>query len=103
MSEDPIRRGQRWKAFNEEEGGIRDMIAEIQTTYTGRIIALEPWETAKIAKLAMAIKVTEQLGILVQEIIAGGTVEQAARNRRDRIEALPERKRKLLDYIGVPQ
>jgi hypothetical protein len=29
MSEDPIRRGARWKLFLEEEGGLNDMLAVI--------------------------------------------------------------------------
>ena len=54
MSEDPIRRGARWKLFLEEEGGVADMLAEIRQTYLERIAAADPSDTGKLQVLAMA-------------------------------------------------
>lgn len=99
MNEDPIQRGRRWAAFYEEDGGLRDMLDALGTTYIERMSALEPWDTEKLAKLAMANKIAKQLDGFVMEIIGSGDVAAAAKRHREKIEALPLRKRRLLGYL----
>lgn len=98
MRENDTARGRRWAAFYEEEGGLRDMLALIRSTYVERMSDLEPWETDKLAKLAMAGKIAGQLDGLILSIINDGRIEEAATEHRRKIEALPARKRKLLGW-----
>lgn len=97
MSDDPIRRAQRWRAFYEEEGGLRDMIDEIGRAYLLRMASVEPWETGKLSKLAMAHKITEQLDGFVQAVFLDGAVAEQAKRHAEKIEALPERKRRWIE------
>lgn len=99
MTEDALQRGRRWVAFYEEEGGLRDMLDLIGQTYISRMSDIEPWETNKLAKLAMANKIAAQLRGLVLDVIGSGDIAAAAKKRREQIEALPERKRRLLGLM----
>ena len=94
--EDALQRGRRWAAFYEEEQGLSDMLDLIGSTYIRRMSAVEPWETDKLTKLAMANKITDQLRGLVKEIIVSGEIAAAAKRHADKIEQLPMRKRRLL-------
>jgi hypothetical protein len=98
MSDDALQRGRRWSAFYEEEGGLRDMIAALGTVYIERMSTVEPWETDKLSKLAMANKITKQLDGFILEVIGTGNVAAAAKRHREQIEALPARKRRLLGF-----
>jgi len=97
MTVDPVVRAQRWREFYEEEGGLRDMLAEIRNAYLLRMADVEPWETGKLAKLAIAHKVSEQVDGFVASIFADGAVELNARHHANRIADLPERKRRWLE------
>lgn len=99
MTDDALQRGRRWKAFYEEDGGLRDMLDTLGETYLDRMSSVEPWETDKLAKLAMANKITKQLKGLVVDIIGRGDVAAAASKHREQIEALPLRKRRLLGLM----
>lgn len=99
MTEDAMQRGRRWSAFYEEEGGLRDMLDLIGETYIARMSDIEPWETSKLAKLAMANKIAAQLRGLVLDVIGSGDIAAAAKKRREQIEALPDRKRRLLGLM----
>ncbi len=94
MSDDPIRRGNRWQAFYEEEGGIRDMLATIRAAYFERMSALEPWQVAQLSNLAIAAKVVTQLDAAVMDIVAQGKIADAARRTAEAHEAIPDHKRR---------
>lgn len=94
MTVDPIHRGRRWEAFFEEDGGLRDMFETIRTTYLERLSQVEPWETDKLSKLAMAHKITQQVEGMVRSIISNADVQQAARDYADKIEKIPAQKRR---------
>lgn len=96
MTEDPIRRAARWKLFYSEEGGLRDIIAEMKRTYLERMSQVEPWETGKLAKLAIANKICTEVDASVRAIIDAGTVAGERKMMADRIEKLPEAKRRWL-------
>lgn len=97
MNEDYfIARGQRWKLFYEEEGGLRDILADIGRTYIERMSLVEPWETEKLSKLAMANKIVGQLDSVVREIIASGQVAEHAKAHTKKIESLPAAKRRWI-------
>lgn len=96
--EDALQRGRRWAAFFEEEGGLRDMLDTLGTTYIERMSTLDPWETDKLSKLAMANKITKQIEGAILYVIGAGNMAAAAKRHAEQIEALPTRKRRLLGY-----
>lgn len=61
-----------------------------------RIAANEPWETAKITKLSVALRVIDAVEQHVGAAIASGTPAQADRDRAERISKLPEAKRRWI-------
>lgn len=103
MNDDPaiIARAQRWKLFYEEEGGLRDIIQGLQSAYIARMSDVEPWETGKLSKLAIANKVCQQIEAHVATIFADGQMAQSARDHIKRIEQIPEAKRRWADALGI--
>lgn len=96
MIDDPVLRARRWALFYHEEGGLKHILDEIGRTYIERMSAVEPWETEKLSKLAMANKIVGQLDACVRDILNAGKVENAAREHVKRLEALPHAKRRFL-------
>ena len=96
MSEDPIRRGARWKLFLEEEGGVADMLAEIRQTYLERIAAADPSDTGKLQVLAMAHRVSREFEVMIRQIITAGEVAAKARDHTAKLEKLsPTARRRM--------
>ena len=95
MVEDPLHRANRWKPFYAEEGGLKDILAYIGETYLKRMSQVEPWETEKLAKLAMANKITQQIDAMVQAIINDGKVQEHVQKRLKMIEAIPHKARRF--------
>lgn len=96
-----IARAQRWKLFYEEDGGLKDIIQDIATAYIERMALVEPWETDKLSKLAIANRVTLEIGKCVQAIIAEGQVAEHARDNVRRIEQIPVARRRWADALGM--
>jgi hypothetical protein len=96
MSEDPIRRGVRWKLFLEEEGGVNDMLAEIRQTYLERIAAADPRDTGRLQVLAMAHRVSRELEAMIRDIVTAGEVATAARDYANKMEKIPQAARRRL-------
>lgn len=96
MTEDPQRRAQRWELFYEEEGGLRDILSAMGVAYLERMSSVEPWEAGKLAKLAIANRITKEMDAAVRAIIDAGTVAAAMKAHTDRIEAIPEAKRRWI-------
>ena len=96
MVEDPLHRANRWKPFYAEEGGLKDILAYIGETYLKRMSQVEPWETEKLAKLAMANKITQQIDAMVQAIINDGKVQEHVQKRVKMIEAIPHKARRFI-------
>lgn len=96
MSEDPIRRGARWKLFLEEEGGLNDMLKEIRQTYLERIAKADPSDTGKLQVLAMAHRVSLEFEAMVRQIVQNGEVATATRDYSVKMEKLsPAAKRRM--------
>lgn len=96
MSEDPIRRGARWKLFLEEEGGLNDMLKEIRQTYLERIAKADPSDTGKLQVLAMAHRVSLEFEAMVRQIVQNGEVATAARDYANKMEKIPQAARRRL-------
>lgn len=96
MSTDPIQRGRRWQAFYNEDGGVKDMLAEIRQTYLARIAATDPNNTEGLRVLAMAHRVSVEFEAMITAIIAGADVAEKAREHTSRMQALsPAARRRL--------
>lgn len=96
MASDPIQRGRRWAAFWEEDGGLKDMLAEIQATYLERLAAVDPGNTEQLRVLAMAHRVSKEFEGMIRAIIAGGEVAQKAKEHATRMQAIPEYARRYI-------
>lgn len=96
IDEQSVLRARRWRSFYDEEGGLNDMLAAIGRTYIERMSAVEPWETEKLAKLAMANKIVQQVDACVREIIDAGKVAENHIEHVKRIEKLPASKRRFI-------
>lgn len=96
MAEDPIMRGRRYEVFFNEEGGLKDMLAEIQQTYLERLSAVEPSNVAQLQVLALAARVTRELEGMIRTIMSGANVAQAAKEHASRMQAIPEAKRRYM-------
>ena len=93
---DPVSRGHRWKLFYDEEGGLRDILEGLRVAYLERLSAVEPWETDKLTKLAIASRVTQAVDDEVRSIIEAGKVSGDRREHIRKIEAIPAAKRRWL-------
>lgn len=96
MSEDPIRRGARWKLFLEEDGGLNDMLAEIRQTYLENMAKADPSDTAKLQVLALAHRVAREFEAMIREIVTAGEVATAARDYANKMEKIPQAARRRL-------
>lgn len=96
MSEDPIQRGRRWAAFYGEDGGLKDMLDEIKETYLTRLASVDPGNVAQLQILATAHKVTVQLEGMVNAVVRGAEVAQAANEYTTRMQAIPAAKRRYM-------
>jgi hypothetical protein len=89
LTVDPIQRGRRWQAFYEEDGGLKDMLAEIKATYLERLAKVDPSNTEQLRILAMAHRVAGEFEGMIQSIVAGAAVAEAAKERTTRMQAIP--------------
>lgn len=96
MSQDPIQRGRRWEAFWNEDGGLKDMLVEIQATYLERLAAVDPANTEQLRILAMAHRVSKEFEGMVRAIIGGADVAQAAKDYSTRMQAIPAASRRYM-------
>lgn len=96
MSQDPILRGGRWKAFYHEEDGLKDMFAVIRATYLERLALTDPHKLDQLQILALAHKVTQQVEDMVKAIVSNGDFAQASKEYTSKIQAIPEAKRRRL-------
>jgi hypothetical protein len=93
---DPIQRGARWRAFFDEDGGLKDMLVEIQATYLERLAAVDPANVSQLQVLAMAHRISKEFEAMIRAVIAGGEVAQAAKEYATRMQAIPEAARRYM-------
>lgn len=82
---DPKARADRWKAFYEEDGGIREVIADMRAQYFEKASSLGVRDTDALLKLSMADKIIREMDAYFKGIIANGTVEYDRANHAKRI------------------
>lgn len=83
---DPKHRADRWRAFYEEEGGIRDALELLRRAYFERAAELPVKDTAGLQKLSIASKLVEELDRHVVNIIASGDIAGQQKQHLARIE-----------------
>jgi hypothetical protein len=96
MSEDAIHRANRWAAFYEEEGGLKEVLGTLRQAYFNRAADLMPSDTSALLKLGMAAKIVDQIDAHVLAITNAGKLQLAAQDHADRIAKLPEARRRFL-------
>lgn len=89
MSVDPIQRGRRWQAFHEEEGGLKDMVAQIQAQYLDSLAHIEPSNTEALRVMAMAHRVSREFERLILNIVGGAAVAEATKEHIGRLHSIP--------------
>ena len=93
---DPVQIGAQWHLFYEQENGLKDMLASIRNEYLERMAHVEPWETDKLSKLAIASRIVSLIDGHVQSIIGDGKTTAHNREHIRKIESLPTAKRKWI-------
>ena len=96
MTADPIQRGRRWRAFFDEDGGLKDMLVEIQATYLERLAAVDPSNTAQLQVLATAHRISKEFEGMIRAIINGADVAQAAKEYATRMQQIPAAARRYM-------
>ena len=96
MNDDTVLRGRRWTTFYKEEGGLHDILEAIGQTYIARMSQVEPWETDKLSKLAMANKIVGELDGCIRKIMTDGEVAHHTIEHTKELEKLPYAKRRWL-------
>ena len=86
-SHDAVHRGQQWDMFYREEGGLRDMLADIRREAFEAAGELDPKETDKIYYWAMADRNVRKLQNRIEAVIVTGRVELSRRDVLDRENA----------------
>lgn len=94
--EQRLARAERWRQFYTEEGGIGDMLARISAELMQEAVKGEPWETDKLKKVALGLKITQMLNDSVKKILDDGRVAEAAKAASDKFANVPEKKRRYL-------
>lgn len=75
------------------------VIAEYMRKLTS-IASEQPWEAAKITKLAMAAKIAEEVRQQVQGLVADGQVAAASRQQAEAVARLPVERRRIWAPAG---
>ncbi len=71
---DPKARSDRWRAFYEEDGGLRDMLLDLRRAYFERAGQLGARDTDGLWKLSIASKLVDELDRQVGAIIGSGDI-----------------------------
>ena len=83
-----IARGQRWSAFYEEEGGIKDMISSLRHDYFTKVGQLSPGDTQKLLALGMADKIAVEIERKIQTVIETGRIRANDKAHTHKIAAV---------------
>ena len=89
-------RANRWIAYYNEQGGIRDMILHLRRSYFEKVGTLKPGDTDALAALGMADRICREVDSQIKEIIDAGKIEVANKEHADKIAALSPAKRRRL-------
>lgn len=95
MNEDPQHRAARWKAFYDEDGGLRDVIDAMCRAYFDRHASLGVREHDKHYALSLAAKVAREIEGHIRGIVDTGKIDEHRAHAR-RIEDLPAVKRRWI-------
>lgn len=96
-NEDRRARGFRAKAaLDEFIGPAMDQMRDEYMHALTKLAANEPWETAKITKLAVAQRVIQAVEQQIRAAVLDGEMAAKDKSRADMIANLPEAKRKWL-------
>lgn len=93
-----------YRASNAMEEFVSPAIDAARTEYLSaltRLAANEPWETGKLTKLAVAMKVIELVEQHIRAAIVDGEVVSRENARAQQIASIPEFRRNMLQRMGM--
>lgn len=96
MSADPIQRGHKWQAFYNEDGGLKDMLDEIERTYLERMANVSVGNLEALQVMQIAFKVAQEFRGMIQTIVSGAATAEAAKEYATRMQAIPAAKRRYI-------
>jgi hypothetical protein len=71
---DPKARADRWSAFYNEDGGLRDMLRGLRMAYFERAAGLSARDTEGLWKLSIASKLVDELDRQIGAVIGSGDI-----------------------------
>ena len=77
-------------------GPAFDAVTDVYRARLQSVASKEPWETAKIAKVAMALTIAAEVRKQIEMVVADGKVAMTTKREREKIEAIPHERRKWL-------
>ncbi len=99
----PIETAEREDRGRRAEAALRDFLAPAIEAAVGdyiarmtEIAAETPWETARIAKLATAVKIARTVRAQIAALVADGEIAAAERKRVRQIETMGTERRRVL-------
>lgn len=95
-SDERIARAQRWRAFFEEPGGMAEMLKAMRATHLEALSLVDPWDTDRLKKIGLSMAMVQQLEQTIRSIMADGTIAIHAAEHAERIQALPDRKKRWI-------
>lgn len=96
QGDDPVARGQRWRSFYNETGGLADMIRELRRGYFEKAGHLQPGDIQGLQALSLADRILAEIDGRVRTIIVEGEAAAREREHAAKIAALPEAMRRRL-------
>ena len=93
---DKIARGKRWQAFYNEEGGLKDVIAEMRRAYFERAAHLKPGDIDGLTALSLADRICGEIDGAFRLVIVEGEQEEQAQAHAEKIAKLPQAMRRRL-------
>lgn len=88
---DPKARADRWSAFYNEPGGLREMIEGLQRAYFERAQSLSVHDRAGLQKLSIASKIVGELDSHVRNIVTTGEIAQQQQEHINRVRKVGKR------------
>lgn len=93
-----LARAARWTAFYEEEGGLAEMLARLTESLMAEAVQGEPWETDRLKKVALGIKIVGMLQSEIRAVTIDSKLAEHAEAAARKIADLPERKRRWAGF-----
>lgn len=96
MTQDQILAGQTATVAMQHLAPAFEAVEGAYTRQLATIAAAEPWATDKIKALAFGLKVSKEVRLHIEAIVAGGDIAQANDTHTKKIAAMSPERRRIL-------